>query len=132
MREVPELVEKKVKGEELNRRAQERLVELLTLYPENSSADGAGFSLAVARIGLGETERVLELCERLRARHPKSAFVPLFCPACSREDGKGWTCGQPVPSPAGPGGGMTEVSEREERMASVGPASSQGRVSTRS
>jgi len=75
VRDVPELVEKKLKGEDLIRRAKDRLIEFLALYPENPSADGAGFSLAVARFDLGETQATLDLCERLRARHPKSPFL---------------------------------------------------------
>ncbi len=75
VRTVPELIEKKVKGEDLIRRARARLQEFLALYPENPSTDGAGFSLAVAYFDLGETERVLDLCERMGARHPRSSFL---------------------------------------------------------
>lgn len=30
--------------------------------------------------------------------------APIFCPACSNEDGKCWICGGMIPSPAEPGG----------------------------
>jgi hypothetical protein len=76
--EVPELKEKGVTRDTLMLDAIEILVQYLTHYPEDPTADDAALNLVNAYLKLEDFESVVSLCRALRERFPQSPFLDSF------------------------------------------------------
>jgi hypothetical protein len=76
--EVAELKEKKLTHDDLMLEAIKVLVQYLTLYPENPTADDAALNLVNAYLKLGDFKSTIQLCRALRERFPESRFLDSF------------------------------------------------------
>lgn len=78
VRQIEELREKEVTGDQLMLRAIRLLVRYLTHYPDSPTADDAALNLVNAYLNLQDYTSTVTLCRDLRRRYPKSPFYDSF------------------------------------------------------
>ena len=76
--ELAELKEKGITHDDLMLEAIRVLVQYLTLYPEDPTADDAGLNMVNAYLELGDFKSTVALCRALRKRFPDSSFLDNF------------------------------------------------------
>jgi uncharacterized protein YfaS (alpha-2-macroglobulin family)/tetratricopeptide (TPR) repeat protein len=76
--DLKELKEKKLTSDDLMLASIRILVQYLTLYPEDPTADDAALNLVNAYLKLEDYESTSELCRTLKKRYPDSPYLDSF------------------------------------------------------